>query len=1594
MTSSSDSGASEHASSPAPASAANNEAASRAGRRKSGRVRKEIQRLDPSTGKAKRANARSDEDDDTGTSQDDASDDEDDDEFKVPTSIKTGSRKRAPRGTSPGPAPVAKRKTPAKNRAATAKAAAPRRRKAPAAATNGDEGEDAPAAKRAQAGKDFKVEGDNGLFNAVKNPNTALQTTAEDWIESYREESGPAMAELVNFVLRCCGCNAIVDEHQSEDENGIVENLKDIVDEFKQEADLAYPLVSKSKQYKKFRASLAQFLQKLLASSADDLLFSTSFYEHFQAWVHALSSSQIRALRHTATVVILLCVNALSTLHVQVRKEHAQAVRAKEAEEKKSRKDKARLRDMERQVKEAHERLETVETFMEESYTSVFVNRYRDADAVIRAECISALGSWMKLDPDYWIDGDYLRYIGWVLSDESKDARRESVRALFSLYQKDAYLGKLHHFTDRFKQQLVDMAVGEHDLSVRIQALQVVRQIDSHGLLDDDKQRDEIAMLVFEKEPRVRAAAAEFFRGLVDEHVDELKAEIDAKGKTARGRKVGGGRRAKDADRALGAAAQYKVLAQLLVKYGKALDGAPPGADVADDDDESQRESDGTDAMSVGDLVPGRAGAPAAGSGEALEVPRGRVAFAVEALWGAVEGLQDWEAMLDFVLKDHSVAAEGGGGAKGVERAANGNGRGARKGARKGAENDDEEMQDAAEEAGADGGDVEQLPEEVRLTEEEETLFLEVLLACLTRVTMATATRKKDKEAEDEEHSSVGRAIIAALPKLFSKNQTIPSRIVDILAFPRLVALDLYLEGQQVSAYEALWDDVTKQLLKHTQADVLDEAARTLVYFLAAKDFSAPNQTKIAELEETLVGALRTAAGDDVEAATFGEDEVDVLTACVARMQKLAKVRNLSAALEETDGGKETSAIDILDGIVNRGRLGYKEETAMIEHALNVLGTHLVWQLQAVAVESRESGTTDQPSILAVSERRQSLLDRLEEFAVGNETNATEGVKQVSLAFLLDLYTISRQLTSASFDPDGLLTELKLTASDELQARCAGFVEAEIERYAEALRDAADEEKDETQRVGVSDDDGGASGSGSGSETETESRSQRAKGKGKGKKKAPAKRGKGKKALPPPKKGEKRRRKTAAQIRADNAKQQAQLIAARRFEQTLAPFVRAIHCGALDLRNSVALLKHWGRLGPACDEQAKLLLHDLRDEGIYGSASDVVAAVVVDALKGACELLLDAPEDSPSTTEEPLVSLGRNLVGVAVVRGAHLAIVDSLPTEDHLRLHVDALRWVVPKLAHLEETKRKDERGRAVAFFKALAHLLLGLDGRSALKVKTTLDGLLDENGLQDAATGAKVYEPVRGYQRRLITAMSKDPSIRKAATATERAKVPTTAATAAAKGTKAPRLKRKGKGKAAASDSNEDDSAPDDDDEEEAANEGEGEGEGEDQTETPSTTAGGAAKKRRAPSPSPSQSLYGTQGPQIPAARVPSPSQELFGPGARAAAAADEDEEEEDEDPVATMLRESPAPSPASGRKRAREEDHDTAGAGDGAVLVGTGDLAATQTQQDDDSEFLDGNDAALASASAPISARSKREESIESPMSLSDVKKKKRRL
>jgi len=232
--------------------------------------------------------------------------------------------------------------------------------------------------------------------DAVRSADSSIQTTVDDWIQSYQDNKEEAIAELVNFILRvgtlshtwlraswqtltsgvalvgqACGCNASVDEHQASDQDGIVDTLEDIQQQFKTETLFGnYPLVAKNKQ--KLRSALGSFLTKLYASAAnEEILYDDdgALFTILEAWLTSISSSQIRAFRHTSTVVALMSVTALNEVAVATRKEHAQANRAKEAEEKKGRKDKARLKDLDKNCAEIHQRLEALERFLDDLFT-------------------------------------------------------------------------------------------------------------------------------------------------------------------------------------------------------------------------------------------------------------------------------------------------------------------------------------------------------------------------------------------------------------------------------------------------------------------------------------------------------------------------------------------------------------------------------------------------------------------------------------------------------------------------------------------------------------------------------------------------------------------------------------------------------------------------------------------------------------------------------------------------------------------------------------------------------------------------------------------------------------------------------------------------------------------------------------------------------------------------------------------------------------------------------------------------------------------------------------------------------------------------
>jgi cohesin complex subunit SA-1/2 len=320
--------------------------------------------------------------------------------------------------------------------------------------------------------------------------------------------------------------------------------------------------------------------------------------------------------------------------------------------------------------------------------TSVFVHRYRDLDPTIRTECVRAIGAWFKKYPGHFLDASYLRYVGWVLSDSTTPVRVEAVKSLSGVYAQADYIGSLNHFTERFKPRLIEMALGDTELAVRVAVIQVLSAIDGHSLLEDE-EREKMCLLVFDEEAKVRRAVSGFVRVVWEEGLEE--------------RLVGRGKPSEEDRQRAG----VKTLAMLLVKWGWALDGLAGEQDDSEIGDEEEE-------MGAGVEDPSRPGKKKRKEVAALvdAQHKGRTALAVEALWEEVECVRDWEGLLDVLLLDHS-AAEGSDGKRGR---ANGKARKRRE---------------------------EEVDEAWRLEEVEEGVLLEVLVTALRKAKAEVAGSKK-----------------------------------------------------------------------------------------------------------------------------------------------------------------------------------------------------------------------------------------------------------------------------------------------------------------------------------------------------------------------------------------------------------------------------------------------------------------------------------------------------------------------------------------------------------------------------------------------------------------------------------------------------------------------------------------------------------------------------------------------------------------------------------------------------------------------------------------------------------------------------------
>ncbi|KAH9077661.1 hypothetical protein EDB83DRAFT_2548692 [Lactarius deliciosus] len=1125
-------------------------------------------------------------------------------------------------------------------------------RKSKKGQTNGD------ASNTNKVPQDFKINTDNALFNAIMNPSAALQLTVEDFLESLKETPGAAQAELVNCILRACGSNDSVNQDEAIDYDGVVDALDNFTEALKQDDSPLYPLTSKLPIFKKFRRSLSEFLERLIVSAAEvGVLYTTDLMATIQTWITCMSSSQLRSFRHTATVVALEILTALCDVAASVEKEAGVLDRQRAGEKKRKAGNKtkattSREKELESRAAEVRERKSNLAEFLKELVDSVFVNRYRDLDPSIRAECVRSIGLWFKKYPGLFLDGSYLRYVGWVLSDSNTQVRLEAVKSLSGVYENADYIGSVQTFTERFKPRLVEMAARDTELAVRVAVIGVLGAIDGHQLLEDE-QREELCILVFDEDAKVRKAVSEFVRGVWAEIVEEVLG--NGKGKQERTR------------------AGVKALGKLLVRLSKPLGKK---AAIAEDDEDSFNGVTSGSALRRVREVAALVGAE----------QRGRIALAVEALWDDVEPVSEWETLLDILLLDHSANTEGGNESRGRRSMGN---------------------KSSSDSVAAEAW---------RLEEVEEAVLLEVFVASLRKARASAASAKKGEE--DTVVSDITRALIKSLPLLFTKHQTDEARIAVVLSIPLLMNLDLYLEMRMTAAYASLWDDVTKQFTSHSSPVVLSHAVAAVRHLMDATSLSNTNNTKILELEDKLATSLRDAVAgrDELEIASFTEDEVLLLGAICARLSTLAGARDMSSWMEEDEGGKQSSAWDIISALLDRGRLGYKEEEAMIDQALNVLTLHVIWKARRLPTEVQPSpdDTRLRESFL---EQRETLLKRLVEYAVGSQSNTTDGVRRAAFQNLLNLHILFCPPQDSRAE-DSPRSSLSLTLDEEVQIRCAAFVQAEIEFFTEEVAVRGETVGDGSGDEGVSGDDDATPKKGSNR--------------------------KGKK----PMNGAKETRTTAP---AGEQTTRAQLEQEYVFMGVISTFLRAIRAGAIHPTHSVVLLTHHGRLGVAFDHCSKIVVDVLREEGMYKGHGDVVVDVVTSALRDSFTLLLEGVEHD----EAHSISLAKSLVPCLMMRGAQLAVVRKLDGQHVVSIHSRLLAWIAKRLGAYESNSNKRSRDLSVLFFKVLQPLLAPVDNRDALTIKAYMDQVLAQAKVKVSPTSS-AWEPQRAYERRLVNIMSK----------------------------------------------------------------------------------------------------------------------------------------------------------------------------------------------------------------------------------------------
>ncbi|CAI5652758.1 cohesin subunit SA-1 isoform X11 [Oreochromis niloticus] len=358
-----------------------------------------------------------------------------------------------------------------------------------------------------------------------RKPAVSKQTVVDEWLDSYKRSREAGLLVLINFIVQSCGCKGVVTRKMFDSMQN-AEIISTLTKEFNEDS-VNYPLCTPGPQLKRFKAGLCEFARVLVRSCRNSLVYDEYLFPSLLALLTGLSDSQVRAFRHTSTLLAIKLMTGLVEVAVVVSVQLQTTQQQYNTENSKRAHDRAsdRLEELQATVRELRENREELSSMMNATFRGVFVHRYRDQLPEIRAVCIEELGLWLKMDPEDFLNDGCLKYLGWTMHDKQSPVRLQCVRALQGLYQEKEFIGRLELFTSRFKERILSMVLDKDpDVAVEVvNLLLLIQQRTEEGL--DEEECGHIYPLVYASHRGLASAAGGFLynklKGVMTSHSQE-----------------------------------------------------------------------------------------------------------------------------------------------------------------------------------------------------------------------------------------------------------------------------------------------------------------------------------------------------------------------------------------------------------------------------------------------------------------------------------------------------------------------------------------------------------------------------------------------------------------------------------------------------------------------------------------------------------------------------------------------------------------------------------------------------------------------------------------------------------------------------------------------------------------------------------------------------------------------------------------------------------------------------------------------------------------------------------------------------------------